>query len=254
MTKGGATYRFVTDPLGSVRLVVNATTGDIAQQLDYDPWGKVLADTNPGFQPFGYAGGLYDPHTGLVRFGSRDYDSLSGRWLTKDPVRFQGGDSNLYVYVWNDPLNDSDPLGLWGIAWGDRSGNVVWNIGVGDPTLLFTPDSLTDLQEAAAATADGIVPFADPFQGYYDPCDPHTAISRALGEFSRNLLLTAAGLRAGAALGGTRFGYALNHNRYVRLGPGRMPARGPLPSGTQVPRLSIGRGPGNPHFDLRVRP
>ena len=54
------TYRLVTDHLGSVRLVVNTSDGAIAQRLDYDAWGQVTLDTNPGFQPFGYAGGIYD--------------------------------------------------------------------------------------------------------------------------------------------------------------------------------------------------
>jgi YD repeat-containing protein len=55
-----------------VRLVVNTQTGQVAQRLDYDAWGLVTQDTNPGFQPFGFAGGLYDGQTGLVRFGERD--------------------------------------------------------------------------------------------------------------------------------------------------------------------------------------
>ena len=37
-----------------------------------------LRDTNPGFQPFGFAGGMYDAATGLVRFGARDYDAETG--------------------------------------------------------------------------------------------------------------------------------------------------------------------------------
>ena len=57
MIKGGATYRIITDHLGSVRLVVDAATGSIAQRLDYDAFGNVALDTNPGFQPFGFAGG-----------------------------------------------------------------------------------------------------------------------------------------------------------------------------------------------------
>jgi len=52
---------------------------------------KVLSDTSPKFQPFGFAGGLYDPDTGLVRFGARDYDAAAGRWTAKDPSRFAGG-------------------------------------------------------------------------------------------------------------------------------------------------------------------
>ena len=101
----------ITDHLGSPRLIVNAQTGDIAQQLDYDVWGQVLQDTQPGFQPFGFAGGLYDPQTGLVRFGARDYDPYAGRWLAKDPIGFGGGAGNLYADVGNDPVNWIDPDG-----------------------------------------------------------------------------------------------------------------------------------------------
>jgi RHS repeat-associated protein len=59
--------------------------------MDFDEFGNVLTDTNPGFQPFGFAGGIYDGDTGLVRFGARDYDPQTGRWTAKDPVGFLGG-------------------------------------------------------------------------------------------------------------------------------------------------------------------
>ncbi len=113
MIKSGATYRVITDYLGSVRLVVNTATGSIAQRIDYDEWGNVLTDTNPGFQPFGYGGGLYDRVTGLVHVGARNYDPSTGRWITKDPIRFNGGDANLYRFVGGgDPINFVDPSGL----------------------------------------------------------------------------------------------------------------------------------------------
>jgi RHS repeat-associated protein len=107
----GTVYRLITDHLGSVRLVVNAETGEVVQRIDYDAFGRVLGDSSPGFQPFGFAGGLYDDDTGLVRFGARDYDAYNGRWTAKDPVLFGGGDANLYGYVLTDPLNDTDPTG-----------------------------------------------------------------------------------------------------------------------------------------------
>jgi RHS repeat-associated protein len=72
----------------------------------------VVKDTNPGFQPFGFAGGLYDSETGLTRFGARDYDAETGRWLSKDPIGFKGGSTNLYTYAGNDPINAIDPYGL----------------------------------------------------------------------------------------------------------------------------------------------
>lgn len=113
MVKNGTTYRFVTDHLGSVRLVVQVGAGTltIAQQCEYDPWGQVTCSQGSGFQPFGFAGGLYDPDTGLVRFGARDYDPAVGRWTAKDPIGFGGGDANLYAYVGDDPVNFVDPSG-----------------------------------------------------------------------------------------------------------------------------------------------
>ena len=71
----------------------------------------LLADFNPSFQPFGFAGGIYEQATGLTRFGARDYDARIGRWASKDPIRFAGGDSNLYGYVLGDPINFIDPTG-----------------------------------------------------------------------------------------------------------------------------------------------
>jgi RHS repeat-associated protein len=113
--KGGVMYRLVTDPRGSVRLVVHASNGTVAQRFDYDEWGRVTHDSNPGFQPFGYAGGLYDHRTGLVQFGARHYNAEVGRWLSKDPILFDGGDTNLYGYVLNDPINFVDPTGNFSI-------------------------------------------------------------------------------------------------------------------------------------------
>lgn len=112
MIKGGVTYRIISDHLGSPRLVVNISNGAIAQRMDYDAFGRVIGDTAPGFQPFGFAGGLYDADTGLVRFGARDYDAETGRWTTADPLLFRGGDTNLYSYVLADPVNRIDPTGL----------------------------------------------------------------------------------------------------------------------------------------------
>ena len=111
MVSWGVMYRIFSDERGSPRLVVNASTGVIAEQISYDEFGNVLGDTNPGFLPFGFAGGLYDQDTKLVRFGARDYDPSTGRWTAKDPIGFNGGDTNLYGYVIADPINLLDPGG-----------------------------------------------------------------------------------------------------------------------------------------------
>ncbi len=128
LVRSGTTYRIISDHLGSVRLVVNATNGAVAQRLDYDEFGKVVQDTNPGFQPFGFSGGLYDPDTGLIRFGCRDYDAATGRWLSKDPVLFKGGQANFYIYCDGDPINWIDPSGLGDKAWQWFKDEIWWYV------------------------------------------------------------------------------------------------------------------------------
>ncbi|MEO7038064.1 MAG: RHS repeat-associated core domain-containing protein [Polyangiaceae bacterium] len=123
--RAGVPFRVIKDHLGSVRLVVNATTGVVAQKLDYDEFGRVLGDSNPGFQPFGFAGGIYDSATGLVRFGARDYDAETGRWAAKDPSGFAGGE-NQYAYCGDDPVNCVDPNGLDStLPWYERAAAIV---------------------------------------------------------------------------------------------------------------------------------
>ncbi|MGB8634231.1 MAG: RHS repeat-associated core domain-containing protein [Rhodanobacteraceae bacterium] len=112
MLKDGHVYRIISDHLGSPRLVIATVSGSIAQRFDYSEWGNVINDTNPGFQSFGFAGGLYDADTGLTRFRARDHDPRTGRWMAKDPILFNGGDPNIYVYVGGDPLNFVDTNGL----------------------------------------------------------------------------------------------------------------------------------------------
>src|SRR5207237_1941252 len=114
MIKGGVIYRIIADALGSPRLVVNTANGLVSQRMDYDAFGSVISDSNPGFQPFGFAGGLYDRDSQLVRFGARDYDPEVGRWTARDPILFAAYQANLYAYVGNDPVNVTDPDGQRG--------------------------------------------------------------------------------------------------------------------------------------------
>jgi RHS repeat-associated protein len=112
LVTGASTYRILSDHLGSPRVVVDTATGAVAQEISYDAWGNpTLVTGTIDFQPFGFAGGMYDPDTGLVRFGARDYEPNAGRWTTKDPISFGGLDANLFAYALDDPLNLVDPLG-----------------------------------------------------------------------------------------------------------------------------------------------
>jgi RHS repeat-associated protein len=110
--KEGVKYYLTYDQVGTLKLVADAS-GNVVKKIEYDSFGNIITDSAPAFEiPFRFAGGLYDTDTGLVRFGFRDYDPEIGRWTAKDPIGFAGGDTDLYGYVLNDPVNFIDPWGL----------------------------------------------------------------------------------------------------------------------------------------------
>jgi len=107
----GAVYYVACDPVGTPRVVVDAA-GAIVKRIERDSFGELLSEDNPALELLvGFAGGLVDPDTGLVRFGLRDYEPASGRWTAHDPLFFEGSPLNLYAYVRNDPVNARDPDG-----------------------------------------------------------------------------------------------------------------------------------------------
>jgi RHS repeat-associated protein len=121
MTQGGTTYYLAYDQVGSLRLITD-NAGNSIKRVDYDSFGNIISDSNPSFAiPFAFAGGLHDPDTKLVRFGYRDYMPEIGKWTAKDPILFAGGDSNLYGYIENDPVNFIDPDGLRKLTFGQNA-------------------------------------------------------------------------------------------------------------------------------------
>jgi len=106
-------YYLHYDQVGTLKAVSNANQR-IIKKITYDTYGNIRNETNEAFKiPFGFAGGLYDSDTKLTRFGYRDYDATTGKWTAKDPIDFGGGDSNLYGYVLQDPVNFTDASGLF---------------------------------------------------------------------------------------------------------------------------------------------
>ena len=81
----------------------------------------VIADTY-SFR-HGFAGGKADSITGRVHFRNRDYDTYLARWISRDPIGYEGSEWNLYSYTSNNPIVRTDPSGLdWGAGdWLDRN-------------------------------------------------------------------------------------------------------------------------------------
>jgi len=109
----GAVFALHFDQVGSLRVVADED-GNVIKEVQYDPFGSILADTNPALRiPIGFAGGLHDRDLGFVRFGWRDYDTFTSRWTAPDPMGEAGGDPDWYGYCLDDPVNGEDPLGLF---------------------------------------------------------------------------------------------------------------------------------------------
>jgi RHS repeat-associated protein len=149
LQRGGSFYYVATDQAGSPRVVTDAT-GAVVKSLAYDSFGVLTSDSDPGFElPFGFAGGIADPVTGLVHFGFRDYEPESGRWTARDPVLFHGGQANLYVYAGGDPIGQRDPSGLACI------GGSVYAVFGGGGSLCITDEGLSLCAEAGLGFGTG---------------------------------------------------------------------------------------------------
>ena len=133
MTVEQGTFILLFDQTGSLRTVANAS-GQVIKEIEYDTFGNIVAETVPDFDiPFGFAGGLHDRATGLVRFGVRDYLPEVGRFMAKDPLGLGGGDPDVYGYCLDDPINRVDPSGMASSPLPDNPGpirdrkNYLWN-------------------------------------------------------------------------------------------------------------------------------
>lgn len=107
-TTSGSTSYFVTDHLGTTRGLTDAS-GNLAASIGYDSFGN--STSGSASTRYTYTGRELDSEIGLMYYRARWYDPQVGKFISEDPIGLQGG-LNLYAYVENDPINDSDPLGL----------------------------------------------------------------------------------------------------------------------------------------------
>ena len=102
------------DGNGNITALINAAGGDALANYEYGPFGEVIrcsggaAKTNP----FRFSTKFQDDETDFHYYGYRYYDPSNGRWLSRDPIEEEGGD-NLYAFVENDSVDNSDVLGLY---------------------------------------------------------------------------------------------------------------------------------------------
>ncbi len=113
VTNGRDSFLILSGHLGTP-VALATIDGHVVQKMRYDSFGNLLESWGGVVDlPLGFAGGLFDPDTGLTRFVWRDYDAETGRFTALDPLREKGGDTDYYGYCVDDPVNRVDVWGLF---------------------------------------------------------------------------------------------------------------------------------------------
>jgi RHS repeat-associated protein len=107
--RSGEARYFLSDHLGSTEALTDAS-GRITSDTGYDSFGNANGDPATRYR---FTGREFDELTGLHYYRARWYDADLGRFISEDPIGFAAGDVNLYGYVENDPVNGTDPTGLY---------------------------------------------------------------------------------------------------------------------------------------------
>ena len=117
VTPADAVYCYHYDATGNTVAITDGSE-TVVNSYDYSPFGMVISESETFAQPFKYVGklGVMAEANGFYYMRARYYDPVNGRFISEDPLGFDGGDVNLYVYSGNNPVLLVDPSGL--INWG----------------------------------------------------------------------------------------------------------------------------------------
>ena len=111
MLRSSTASYYQADGLGSITSLSNAA-GTLAETYAFDSFGNRTASSGSLTNPFQYAGRDLDSETSLYYMRARYLDPSTGRFMSEDPLRFEGGEPDFYVYAAGNPANLRDPSGL----------------------------------------------------------------------------------------------------------------------------------------------
>lgn len=112
---GSVIERASYDGNGNIVAWTKSTATAPTSRSEYDAFGNTVVSEGTMPNAFGFSTKMQDTETGLYYYGYRFYDSVTGRWLSKDPIEEEGG-GNLYGFVRNDGVNAQDKLGMLSLS------------------------------------------------------------------------------------------------------------------------------------------
>ncbi len=110
------------DGIGSTRAMSDINQA-VAIAVIYDAYGRLKADypsSTAGNLGYSAQSRYYTDSSGLQYVKARYYEAGTGRFISRDPIGYQGG-LNLYAYASDDPTNDVDPSGMGNMVWPGNS-------------------------------------------------------------------------------------------------------------------------------------
>jgi RHS repeat-associated protein len=108
---GGVMERPSYDGNGNIVAWTKSNASTPTSRREYDAFGNVVMSEGASPSAFGFSTKIEDAQTGLLYYGYRYYDPVTGRWQSRDPIEERGG-VNLYGFALNDGVNRGDILGL----------------------------------------------------------------------------------------------------------------------------------------------
>jgi len=193
-TEDGATRYFQNDGLGSVTGATDSA-GSLAtpDTMRYDDYGNLLGDESALPTEDAYTGYERDAYTGLHYARNRYYDSVTGTFLTPDPYPANYSDMldlHRYLYVQANPINNTDPLGLFLITssttgliqWGDTLGAIARQLGTSIEHLLRLNPQITN-RDLIYAGATLNIPNQQSASNYQDTVNQNAANQGTSGSY-----------------------------------------------------------------------
>jgi len=121
------TEYYTSDILGSTMMLTDKH-GQVRERYEYDAFGSLYEGAFARLNAVGYTGKRYDAKSGRYDYSFREYSPSLGRFTTSDPIR---SGANWYVYCMNEPVNFTDPFGLFDwktgrVQPGDTLGDIVY--------------------------------------------------------------------------------------------------------------------------------